>query len=176
MRLLVARIGRAHGVRGAVTVEARTDEPDRRFTPGTLLHVSDGARRHELASAGLPTTLTVATAGEHSGVIRLKFAEIDDRTTAEQMRDVLLEAEVPDVSDESEAWYDHELVGLRVTDSTGGALGEVVAVEHLPGQDLLVVRLPSGDDRMVPFVHAIVPEVDMHSGRVVVHPPPGLLD
>lgn len=176
MRLLVARIGRADGIRGAVTVESRTDTPGQRFVPGTMLHVSDGARRTALASAGLPTTLTVTASREHSGVIRLTFAEIADRNTAEQMRDVLLEAEVPDVSDESDAWYDHQLVGLSVADTSGAALGEVIGVEHLPGQDLLVVRRPSGEDRMVPFVHAIVPEVDMHRGQVILDPPPGLLD
>jgi 16S rRNA processing protein RimM len=176
VRLLVARIGRAHGVRGSVTVESRTDAPAARFVPGTELHVSDGARRTALTSAGLPTTLTVTGAREHGGTIRLTFAEIADRTTAEQMRDVLLEADVPDVSDESDAWYDHELVGLRVTDTAGTGLGEVVGVQHLPGQDLLVVRRPSGEDRMVPFVHAIVPEVDMQRGQVVLDPPAGLLD
>ena len=176
MRLTVARIGRAHGIRGEVSVELRTDVPDQRFHAGAELFVVDGGRFRELAAAGRPTRLTVTGARDHNGTLLLTFAEIDDRTAAEAFRDVVLEADVPEDPDEPEAWYDHQLVGLRVTDPAGAPLGSVVAVEHLPAQDLLVVRRDAGGDRLVPFVQAIVPEVDVPGGRLVVDAPAGLLD
>jgi 16S rRNA processing protein RimM len=83
---------------------------------------------------------------------------------------------VPDDPGEDDAWYDHQLVGLRVLDPAGAELGEVVAVEHPPAQDLLVVRRPDGARRFVPFVAALVPAVDVAAGHVVVDAPPGLLD
>ena len=56
----------------------------------------------------------------------------------------------------------------------GSALGTLVAVQHNPAQDLLVVRTPGGE-RLVPFVEALVPEVDLVKGVIVVDPIPGLL-
>ena len=176
MRLVVARIGRAHGILGEVTVELRTDVPEQRFTPGAKLFVSDGARHRELIASGLPTTLTVTRVRIHRDTFLLGFAEMRDRTSAEAMRDALVEAEVPDEVDEPDAWYDHQLVGLAVHDVDGALLGEVVGIEHLPAQDLLVVRRPAGHERLVPFVKALVPDVDLETRRVVVSAPVGLLD
>ena len=170
MRLVVARIGRAHGIRGEVTVELRTDAPQERFVPGVRLHLTgDRALRG-------PDTLTLLGARDHNGTLLLTFEEVLDRTAAEGLRGVLLEADVPDESSEPDAWYDHQLVGLRVLDPAGAELGEVVAVEHPPAQDLLVVRRPDGARRLVPFVAALVPTVDVPGGTVVVDAPPGLLD
>jgi 16S rRNA processing protein RimM len=174
MRLVVARIGRAHGIRGEVTVEVRTDAPEQRLAEGAVLHVPDGGRRRELAASGWPTSLVVTGSRDHNGIRLLRFAEIDDRAAAEALRDTLLEADVPDEPDD-DAWYEHELLGLAVVDPGGARLGEVSGLQHNPAQDLLVVRTPLGE-RLVPFVRAIVPVVDVAGGRVVVDPPGGLLD
>ena len=179
MRLVVARVGRAHGIRGEVTVEVRTDTPGERFVPGTHLHLVNGSDHANPVDHAQPVqarTLTVASVRDHNGTLLLRFAEVTDRGAAEALRGGLLEAEVPDDVDEDDAWYDHQLVGLRVLDPAGGALGEVVAVEHPPAQDLLVVRGPDGRQRLVPFVAALVPRVDVRAGIVVVDAPPGLLD
>ena len=175
MRLVVARIGRAHGVRGEVTVEVRTDAPDQRLGAGAVLYVPDGGRRRELAAAGRPTSLTVTGSRDHNGIRLLRFAEVEDRAAAEALRDTLLEADVPEDGDEDDAWYEHELVGLAVLDPAGARLGEVAGLQHMPAQDLLVVRTPLGE-HLVPFVRAIVPVVDVAGGHVVVDPPGGLLD
>lgn len=173
MRLVVARIGRAHGIRGEVTVELRTDAPEQRFVPGGTLFV---VPPRGPAGRGLPAELTLGTVRDHNGTFLLTFEEVADRTAAEALRNVLLEADVPDESDEEDAWYDHQLVGLAVVDPAGAELGTVVAVEHPPAQDLLVVRRADGATRYVPFVSAIVPTVDVAGGRLVVDAPKGLLD
>jgi 16S rRNA processing protein RimM len=170
VRLVVARIGRAHGIRGEVTVEVRTDVPGERFVPGAPLYVTGP---HGLAGVD---SVTVASVRDHNGTLLLGFEEVADRTAAEDLRGALLEADVPDDSEEPDAWYDHQLVGLHVLDPDGARLGEVVAVEHPPAQDLLVVRRPDGEQRLVPFVAALVPSVDVAGGVVVVDAPPGLLD
>jgi 16S rRNA processing protein RimM len=177
VRLIVARIGRAHGLRGEVSVEVRTDAPEERFVDGAVLHVEDGPRRRALLATGGPTSLTLTRVRDNNGTLLLSFAEVLDRSAAENLRDVVLEAEVAEESDEADAWYDHELVGLTVVDPAGDRLGEVVAVQHPGAQDLLVVRTTAGTgDRLVPFVSAIVPEVDVKGGRIVMTAPPGLLE
>lgn len=165
MQLVVARVGRPHGVRGEVSVEVRTDEPDARLVPGQVL-VTDPV------AAG---PLTIETARHHRDRVLLTFTEVPDRTAAEELRGVLLLADVA-ADDEDEAWHTHELVGLRVVTVAGDDVGRVADVRPMPAQDLLVVELDSGAVRLVPFVAAIVPEVDVAAGRLVIDPPGGLLD
>ncbi len=164
MRLVVARVGRAHGIRGEVTVQVRTDDPGARFAPGATLHSPIGP-------------LTVRGARGHNGVLLLSFDQIGDRTAAEALRGARLEADVdPAAEVEDGAWFDHELIGLAVQDPGGAVLGRVVGVEHLPAQDLVDVERPDGVRRLVPLVAALVPTVDVAGGRIVVDAPPGLLE
>ena len=166
MQLVVARVGRPHGVRGEVSVEVRTDAPDERFVPGTVL-VTDPA------DAG---PLTIETARHHNGRVLLTFDEVPDRTAAEGLRGVLLLADVESGGDTGDAWHTHELVGLRAETTTGALIGTLVDVQQGAAQDLLVVETTSGERRLVPFVAALVPEVDVAGGRVVLDPPAGLLE
>ena len=174
MRLVVARVGRAHGIKGEVTVEIRTDSPERRFAPGVVLDVVPPAGP---GGRGLPVVLTLTRVRDHNGVLLLTFGEVTDRGAAEALRGAELEVEVdPEAEREDDAWYDHELVGLRVVDPKGAQLGQVVAVEHPGAQDLLVVRRADGRRRLVPFVKALVPTVDLAAGQLVVDGPAGLID
>lgn len=175
LRVVVGRIGRAHGLRGDVAVEVRTDDPGLRFSPGALLYVaaesSDGAK-----DPARPETLVVVAARWHSGRLLLRFEGIVDRDAAERVRGLLLEveqdpAELPLTGDE---FYDHQLVGLAAHLMTGELLGSVTDVLHVPGQDLLVVTTEDGE-AMIPFVAEIVTEVDVVTGRLVVDPPEGLI-
>ena len=165
VRVVVGRIGRAHGIRGDVSVEVRTDEPERRFARGAVLH---GGQR----------TLTVAATRWHSGRLLLTFDEVPDRTAAEQLRGTLLEAEVdPDElpTDDGE-FYDRQLVDLEVRTTDGDVIGHVESVVHHDEQDTLVVRRDGNAEILVPFVNAIVPTVDLDGGFIVVVDLPGLLD
>jgi 16S rRNA processing protein RimM len=168
MLLVVGRIGRAHGLRGEVLVDVRTDEPERRLAPGTVLATDPG-------TAG---PLTIATGRVHSGRLLLHFSGVPDRTAAEALRGVLLLADIdPDaLPDDDDEWYDHQLVGLDVVAVDGSVVGEVREVLHLPGHDVLAVSRPDGTEALVPFVSEIVPEVDIAANRLLVTPPPGLLD
>ncbi|RYB95926.1 ribosome maturation factor RimM [Nocardioides oleivorans] len=172
MEVVVGRIGKPHGIRGEVTLDVRTDEPERRFAPGTTLRAQApaGADRR-------PASLTVARARWHQSTLLVTFEELTDRTTAEAARGTVLHAtlghdEVPDDPDE---YYDHQLVGLAVVDLDGAPLGTVKALVHGFAQDLLTVRTTDGRDALVPFVSALVPEVDLEAGRVVVADRPGLV-
>ena len=172
MRLTVARVGRAHGIRGEVTIELRTDVPEQRFTPGARLFTTPPAR----VVGEVPAELTLSSVRDHNGVLLLGFDGFEDRNSADTLRGVLLEAEVDPDEEEPDAWYDHQLVGLAAVDPAGAPLGEVVAVEHPGAQDRLVIRRPDGVNRMVPFVTAIVPTVDVRGGRVVIDAPAGLIE
>lgn len=164
MELVVARIGRAHGLRGEIVLDVRTDAPERRFTPGAVL-------RTDPASAG---PLKVLSVREHSGQLLVRFAQAADRSAAEALRGVELVVEAGP-SDEADAWYPHEMIGLEARRVDGSVLGEIAGVEHLPAQDALVLREPSGARTLVPFIEAFVPEVDVRGGFVVLDPPGGLL-
>ncbi|WP_314177041.1 ribosome maturation factor RimM [Streptomyces winkii] len=168
MQLVVARIGRAHGIKGEVTVEVRTDEPESRLAPGAVL-ATDPPR---------PQPLTIERGRVHSGRLLLRFEGVQDRDAAEALRNTLLIAEVdPDEQPEDpDEFYDHQLVDLDVVTGDGTAVGRVEEVAHPPGQDLLVVRREDGGEALIPFVAEIVPEVDLAAQRIVVEPPPGLLD
>jgi 16S rRNA processing protein RimM len=168
MQLVVGRIGRPHGVHGEVMVEVRTDSPEQRFAVGSVFETDP-------ATAG---PLTVETLRPHQGRLLITFAGYADRDTAERLRGVLLSvdsATVPEPEDPEE-FNDHQLVGLRAELADGEHLGEVVSVDHAPASDLLIVRLLDGRTGLVPFVRAIVPEVDITGGRVVLTPPEGLFD
>jgi 16S rRNA processing protein RimM len=177
MRVIVGRVGRPHGIRGEVVIAVRTDEPDQRFAVGATL---DATRTSDDAEPdGSARQLTVASTRWHSGQLLVAFAGITDRTAAGELTGSWLgvdTAQLPPPPDPEE-FRDHELIGLSVRTCAGDPVGVVADVLHY-GQDLLVVRgagLHDGEC-LVPFVRAIVPEVDVAAGVLVIDPPPGLLD
>jgi 16S rRNA processing protein RimM len=168
MLLTVGQIVRPHGIRGEVIVDVRTDEPESRFAVGSTLATENGG----------PPTLTVEAVRPHQGRLLVVFDGVSDRELAERLRGVRLcvdSAEVPAPEDPDE-FHDHQLVGLRAVTPAGEVVGEVASIDHAPASDLLVLRRPDGRSALVPFVKAIVPEVDLAAGRVVVDPPAGLFD
>jgi 16S rRNA processing protein RimM len=175
-QVVVGRVGRPHGIRGELSVEPRTDEPERRFAVGTVL-AAQPPRGASPQVAGRPATLTVQAVRWHQDRLLVRFEEIPDRTAAEAARGLVLTADVPtdETPEDPEEFYDHQLVGLAVETTDGAAVGEVAEVQHGGGQDLLVVRTPDRGEVLVPFVTALVPEVDVAGGRLVVADRPGLL-
>ena len=175
MQIVVGRIGRPHGIRGEVTVEVRTDSPDDRFAPGSVLTT-------EPVRLG---PITVAAARWHSGRLLLSVAGVHDRTGAESLRGAILSAEVDadDVPEDPEEFYDRQLIGLAVVavggpgaPDPGEVVGVVGDVVHLPGQDLLSITREGGRELLVPFVAEFAPEIDVEAGRIVLDLPDGLLE
>lgn len=170
-QLRVGRLTKAHGLKGAIKIELYTDDPARRFVPGAVF------------------TLQVPTSSPWHGktieLIELKwynshpvafFKDIADRSTAETLIKAILwiDHDLAEASDEEDAWFDHQLVGLSVV-RDGIKVGTITLVDHLPAQDLLHVETENGEV-LVPFVKAIVPTVDITAGTVTVTPPAGLFE
>ena len=172
--VVIARIGRPHGLRGEVTVRLHTDEPELRLAVGAVLPTEADP------GSGVPRSLTVRSTRVHNGIWLLAFDEVPDRTGAESLRGtrLLLPPDAPRVAApaDPDAFAEADLVGLPVLDPAGTRLGEVVGLEVGAAQDRLVVRLSDGRQGEVPFVAALVPEVDLAGGRVVVDAPAGLFD
>ena len=188
MLLNVGRVGRAHGVRGEVSVEVRSDSPELRFAPGSTLLTSPQ-----------PGSLTVQAARWHSGRLLVSFVGITDREGAEAVRGQLLRVDsdsLEELSDPDE-FYDHQLVDLVVVTRDGAVVGVVTEVMHGAGGETLVVSRsdtadsvlddsqeqeprsvarPTAPPLLIPFVMQIVPEVDLVGKRIVLDPPAGLLD
>jgi 16S rRNA processing protein RimM len=170
-QLRVGRLLKAHGLKGAIKLELYTDSPNERFVPGAVLELQVP---QESPWFGKTVTVTELRWYNQAPVIFLEG--ITDRSIAETLiRAILLvHADVEELPKEADAWYDHQLVGLKVFRGEQ-ELGEVVRVEHFPAQDLLVVKV-SDSEVLVPFVKAIVPEVDVVAGRIIVTPPLGLFE
>jgi 16S rRNA processing protein RimM len=155
-RLVVGRVGRAHGLRGEVAVTFSSNRPERR-APGAVLYAGD-------------RKLVVDAARPHQGRMLVHFEGVDDRTAAERLLGEELTAAplAGDLElDDDELWV-HEVVGADVVDRAGAPVGRVVAVEVNPAHDLLV--LDGG--ALVPMVFV----VEQSEGRLVIDPPDGLLD
>jgi len=180
MDVVVARIGKPHSLHGEVTVQLHTDDPQGRFVPGATFETQ------AKPATGVPRTLTLRSARLHNGTWLLGFEQIPDRTGAESLRGTRLvidnhliddeSGEVAEQDEPGDAWYAEELAGLAVVTRDGSRVGTVSGLEIGPSQDLLVVALDAGGTAYVPFVSAIVPEVDIEGGAVVIDPPEGLLE
>jgi len=160
MRLNVGRIGRAHGILGEATIEVRTDLAEARFAIGAQL---------ETDSHGI---LTVVSARVHNGILLLGFTGISDRNSVEKLRDVLLYSEV-DIDEpgfEEDDYHVLQLIGCKAYLVDGDLLGEVTEVLNLPGQDVLSIKSENGEV-LIPFVHQLVPIVDIKAKRMTVIPP-----
>jgi 16S rRNA processing protein RimM len=168
--LLVGRVAKAHGIGGELAVDVHTDEPDERFAPGAVLT----ARLRDRSVR----TLTVSTARAHGTRLLVRFDEVPDRTAAEAVRGAQLLVDAADLppSDDPDEFYDHELEGLTAVLADGTEVGRIREIARTPGSELLVIDRSEGDEVLVPFVRAIVPEVDVPGRRVVLDPPEGLLD
>lgn len=167
MQLQVARIGKPHGIRGEVTVQVLTDAPGDRFAPGAVLTVEPAAKG----------PLTVISARWNKDILLLGFEEVADRNGAEELRGAKLFIDTDEAEDEDggEGWYEHELVGLKAKVGSD-VVGTVTALRTLTVQDLLIVEDTKGQEILVPFVEAIVPEINTEEGYVLLTPPAGLFE
>lgn len=167
MRLVVGRIGRAHGVRGEATIEVRTDDPDLRFAVGSVLETEPPERG----------PLTITGGKVHNGILLLTFAGFADRTAVERLRGTLLYADVDiDASDDEDDFHDQVLLEMEVRTLAGELVGRVDDVIHLPAQDVLSVRTPDDRELLIPFVREIVPSIDRVARVIHIDPPAGLFE
>lgn len=169
--LRVGRLTKPHGLKGGLKVELYTDNPDERFVAGALFHLQVPED-----SPWFGRTITVRELRWFNGVPVCFFEEVADRNDSESIVRAILwidEATV-EQSVEENAWYDHQLIGLEVR-RDGTLVGTVSEVQHFPAQDLLSVKTVNGVV-LVPFVEAIVPQVDLEAGVVTITPPVGLFE
>ena len=188
MLLVVGQIGKPHGIRGEVSVVVRTDEPEERFTVGSVFTTEvPRDRRVSAGPAGapapgarfeVPKQLVLEQIRWHQGRGIAVFEGIDDRNVAEELRGVFLQVDSSELTppDDPDEFHDHQLIGLRVESADGVAYGTVSRIDHAPSSDLIVLAKTDGGTALIPFVSAMVPAVDLAGGRVIVDLPEGLLD
>lgn len=164
-RISVGYVRRAHGLSGDVILRPQSDDPDRFAVGATFETDQDQSRK-----------LTIAEIRQHKEGLLLRFAEIADRDSADALRGAALTIGAHERRnlDDDEYWPE-DLVGLRVVTGDGSVLGTVKDVVTGSAQDRLVVATDSNEVE-VPFVAALVPEVNLAAGHIVVEPPAGLFD
>ena len=165
VEVIVGKVGRAHGIRGDVSIDLRTDEPGRRFFVGARVTLQSGRE------------LTVEKTTWQRGRLLVMFEGFPDRTAVETLQGELLSARVPtnELPSDEDEYFDRQLKGLTVLDHRGDVAGTVNEVLHLPSQDVLEVTTTSGP-RLIPFVRALVPVVDMEAGTLQLADVGGLLE
>ena len=170
-QLRVGRLTKAHGLKGAIKVELYTDAPEKRFVPGAVFSL-----QVPTSSAWHGKTLELNELKWYNSHAVAFFKGVSDRSEAESLIKAILwiDQDLAEDSEEEDAWFDHQLVGLRVL-RDGIEVGTVAQIDHFPAQDLLTVTTASGDV-MVPFVKAIVTAVDIKAGTLTVTPPLGLFE
>jgi 16S rRNA processing protein RimM len=164
-RVCVGVVTGAHGVRGMVRLKSFTAEPE------------DAARYGPLEDERGERRFTLRVVGSAKGVLIAAISGIDDRDPAEALRGLRLylpRSALPPT--EAEEYYHADLIGLDAALSDGTALGTVRAVHDFGAGDTLEIERASGPSVMVPFTRAVVPVVDLDAGRLILEPPPGLLD
>jgi len=166
-KVVVGRLGRPHGVRGEVTVELRTDEPELRFAPGSSLFVEGSSRK----------PLLVESYRFHGSIMLVSFRGVTDRNQAEALRGTILESEVDDQERPTgeDEFYDRQLVGLQVKVDQQ-SIGHVTEVLHLPAHDVLVIVGENKRELLLPFIAEFVSEVNLEARSISATPPPGLFD
>ena len=170
-KLRVGRLVKAHGLKGAIKLELYTDSPDQRFQPGQVLELQVPE-----TSGWFGKTIKVLELRFYNQSPVLFLEGIDDRSKAETLIKaiLLIETDIDALPEEPEAWYDHQLVGLKALVGVN-VVGIVARVDHLPAQDLLAIETSNGEV-LVPFVKQIVPEVNVALGQVTLTPPNGLFE
>lgn len=165
LEVIVGKVGRAHGIRGDVSIDLSTDEPGRRFFAGATVTLASGR------------DLTVEKTIWQRGRLLVSFAGFPDRTAVEKLTGEVLSARVPaaEVPSEDDEYFDRQLIGLTVLDHVGDVAGTVRDVLHMPSQDLLDVTTETGS-RLIPFVRALVPVVDIDAGTCQLADVEGLLE
>ena len=164
--VVVARVARAHGLRGDVVLDAVTDFPEERFAPGggVLIQV-DGSVR----------ALTIRTARFHRGRPIVGFEGVDSIDQAEAFAGCELRIAPGDLIElPPDMFYHHDLVGCRVETADGAEVGTVAKVEGEGATSRLVVSGPAGE-QLVPMVDEICREIDTTARRIVIAAPEGLL-
>ena len=164
-RVCVGIVAGAHGVQGAVRVKSFTADPEDIARYGPLEDETGGQR------------WSLRIIGSAKGVVIARLAGLNDRDRAESLRGLRLylpRAALPPTADEE--YYHADLIGLAAALTDGTALGHVSAVHDFGAGDTLEIARPKGPPAMVPFTRAIVPVVDLAAGRLVLDPPPGLID
>jgi 16S rRNA processing protein RimM len=159
-QICIARIGAAHGVRGAVKLWTFTEDPLAVKTYGPLL-TKDGARSFE-----------VATAREAKGHLVATLKGIATREDAERLNgiELYIPREKLPVTDDNE-YYHADLIGLNAVNAADEPLGRVLAIHNFGAGDIIEIAPPQGATLLLPFTNAVVPTVDLANGRVVIELP-----
>ncbi len=169
-KLRVGRLLKAHGLKGAIKLELYTDSPNERFVPGSEFELQVPE-----SSPWFGKSVKVKELRWYNQAPVVFLEGVEDRTGAESLiKAILLVDQDIEVEPTDDAWYDLQLVGLKVI-RDDKEIGKVVRVDHLPAQDILAIQTAE-QEVLLPFVKALVPEVNVKDGYIRITPPGGLFE
>ena len=171
--LVVGQLNKVHGTSGELYVWPLTDHPESTFAPGVMLYLGD-----ETGSGAGPsgTTVEIQSVRPYRRGYLVRLLGVDSRDEAELLKGRYVLRPMKDLEDleEGEIFY-HQLLGMEVATVQGEVVGKVVEVYEMEPADLLAVRGPRGLVH-IPLLEAVVKDVDVEAGTMVIDPPEGLLE
>lgn len=161
-RVLMGRIGAAHGIKGEVRIQSFTEDPLAIAGYGPLTTNRPGL------------TVTIASARGTTNMLVARLEGVNDRTAAEKLNGVELfvDRDILPPPDDEEDFYHADLIGLRAQLADGTVLGEVTGLPNYGAGDILEVRAAKGSDTyLFPFTRQVVPDIRIKDGYLVIEPP-----
>ena len=170
--LVVGHLNKAHGTKGEIFIWPLTDHPESTFAPGVELYLGD-------ANGDLPTdppTLRIESSRAYRRGFLVRFEGVHDRKGVDGLRDRYVMRAMEQIEElaEGETFY-HDLLGMEVVTVEGEQVGEVIEIYELRPADLLEIRGPE-KTFMIPYISAMIQSVSVEDNRIVLDPPPGLLE
>lgn len=167
--LNVGKIVNTHGIRGEVRVISQTDFANERYQPGKTLVLFRENKE--------PLTLTIATYRRHKNFDLVSFEGYPSINQVETFRDGLLKVSKEDsIPLEENEFYYYEIIGATVKTIEGEIIGKVKEILSPGANDVWVVQRQGKKDALIPYIDAVVKQVNVSKQEIIVDLPEGLLD
>jgi len=170
--LIVGHLNKAHGTKGELFIWPLTDHPESTFAPGVDLYLGD-------TNGDLPNeapTLRIESSRAYRRGFLVRFEGVHDRSGVDDLLDRYLMRAMDQIEElaEGETFY-HDLLGMEVVTVEGERVGEVIEIYELRPADILEIRGPE-KSFMIPYISEMIQSVSVADNRMVLDPPPGLLE
>lgn len=162
--LAIGQLGKPHGVRGEIILNVLTDFPER-LRSGKVVYVGKEY-----------SPIHIQTARVHGQKMLVLFENVTNREQADELRNQMVFVRTADIPPLPEGeYYQHQLIGLKIISEHEQDLGLLEEILETGANDVYLIRMPDGNELLLPAIDEVIQEIDMKKGSIRVHVLPGLL-